>query len=122
MQICLFMQHGEYGVIQYTAVFRYASPKTEVDDGIAYIPVPVMFKKQPAEVLFFPGKSLVQRIQKQTFAKAPGAGQEIISALIHHLFDDGCFVNIVICIGPHDLEDLLSSELCCLKLLCGVII
>jgi hypothetical protein len=51
-------------------------------------------KAPPLEQRFIPLKNLLERIQKQAFAKTPGPGQEVILPLVDHPESVGRFIHI----------------------------
>ena len=71
-----------------------APAETEPHNGVGH-PLPSIVNSQPAEQLLGALEEFPDGVQQQALAKAPGAGQEVVPALIHQPADVVGLVDVV---------------------------
>ena len=92
------LQEKTQGLFQaQTSVFDFG--KADSDDRVFLLPVPLVVDPAILEEFFVAGKQLLHGADQQGFTEAPGAGKEVISAVVYELIDQLGFVDVdqVVC-------------------------
>ncbi len=96
----------KYGIKEVLHPFHHACAKRDINNGVFFRPVPVVFKKKALEEFAFAKEGLAQGIKKEGLAKAPRARKKVVFTFVYQFFDKRGFVDVVVILGADDLKAL----------------
>ena len=89
-----------------TGLLEVATAKAEPQDRIVNRPIPAVVDVKPLEQWLVALEQLLERVQEQALAEAPGARQEVVRTFIEQSADVSGFIDVVVVLFPNFAEGL----------------